>query len=240
MKFRHVALALLVAASTQAHADTIGLWDFNTFSCASACASNPPKGQTANGGSLSAVGGVTFTSAQGVPTSSNALNTSTYGTATGANLSRGVQFLIDTTGYTDVSLSFLQRNSSSASAYTTLQYTVNGTDWLFATSFLMPAASVTTFVSTPGYDFSSIAEVNDNPNFGIRLLASYAPNTSSFVGTSAAFANTGTIRYDNVTFSGTALPDVVEPPAVPEPQTYALMLGGLAAIGLLARRRRSA
>lgn len=235
MKLRLVALAALAAASFQAHADTIGLWDFNTFSCSTACADNPPKGQTANGGSLSAVGGVTFSSAQGVPTSSNALNTSTYGlTATEPNLSRGVQFMIDTTGYTDVSLSFIQRNSSTASAWTTLQYTTNGTDWITATSFQFTAAAGT-WVSGLGYDFSSIADANNNPDFGIRLLASYAPNTSNFVGTSNPFANTGTIRYDNVTFSGTALPDITP---VPEPQTYALMLAGLAAVGLLARRRR--
>ena len=234
MKLRLVALAALAIASFQAHADTIGLWDFNTFSCSTACADNPPKGSTANGGSLSAVGGVSFTSAQGIPTSNNALNTSTYGNATDPNLSRGVQFMIDTTGYTEVALTFAQRNSSTASAWTTLQYTTNGTDWIFATSFHYTVAA-STWVTGLGFDFSSILEANDNPNFGIRLLASYAPNTNNFVGVSNGFATTGTIRYENVTFSGTAIPDITP---VPEPQTYALMLAGLAAVSLIARRRR--
>lgn len=239
MNIRLLAFAALAVASVQAHADTVALWDFNTYACSSACTTPPKATQTANGGALSALAGTTFTSAGGSGTGS-AFNTSTYAAQGAGSLTRGIQFMIDTTGYTDLVLTFDQRNSNTASAWTTLQYTVDGSNWLSATSFLMPTNKATTFVTGLTFDFSNIAETNDNASFGIRLLASFAPGTSTYqltAGTSP-YNVSGTIRYDNVLLSGDALPDL--PPAVPEPQTSALMLGGLAAVGLLARRRRSA
>lgn len=239
MQIRSVALAALLATALSAQADTVALWDFNTYSCSTGCTTPPKATQTANGGSLSAVGGVTFTSAAGSGTGS-AFNTTSYPTQGAGNLTRGIQFLIDTTGYTDLVLTFAQRNSNTASAWTMLQYTVDGSNWLNATTFQMPAASATTFVNGLTYDFSSIVSANNNADFGIRFVTTFVPGTSAYVATAAGqtYAAGGTIRYDNVLLSGTAIPDVpVDPAPIPEPQTYALMLAGLAAVGLIARRR---
>lgn len=241
MQLRSIALAALLAATFSAQADTVALWDFNTYSCSSSCTTTPKATQTANGGSLSTVGGVTFSSAAGSGTGS-AFNTTTYAAQGAGNLTRGIQFMIDTSGYTDLVLTFAQRNSNTASAWTMLQYTVDGSSWVNATTFQMPAASATTFVNGLTYDFTSIVGANDNANFGIRFLTTFAPGTSAYAPTAAGqtYATSGTIRYDNVLLSGDALPDVpVDPAPIPEPQTYALMLAGLAAVGLMARRRRA-
>jgi hypothetical protein len=237
MKLHAITLAALVAASSAAHADTIALWDFNSFSCSSGCAM-PKATQSTNGGVLSAVGAITFMSAAGSG-SGNALNTASYPAQGTGSLTRGVQFTVDTSGYTDISLTFAQRNSATASAWTTLRYTLDGSTWQTATSFRMLASQSATFVNGITYDFSAITGANDNANFGIQLLTSFAPGTSTYLatGNGATYGTAGTIRYDNVLFSGNAIPD--QPLPVPEPQTYALMLAGLATVALVARRRRA-
>jgi len=231
MQLRSIALAALAAVSFAAHADIVALWDYN------ATPTTTKQTQSANGASFATVGGTTTAFVGGV--TGQALNTTTYAAQGTGDLTRGVQYMIDTTGYIDLVFSFAQRNSNTASAWTMLQYTVDGTNWINGTSFLMPSASATSFVNGLSFDFSSITAADNNENFGIRLLATFAPGTSAYAPTAngQTYATGGTIRYDNVLLQGDAMPDL--PPAVPEPQTYALMLAGLAGVSLIARRRRA-
>ena len=199
----------------------------------------PKATQTANGGVLSAVGAITFTSASGSGTG-NALNTASYAAQGTGNLTRGVQFMVDTSGYTGVKLTFDQRDSNTASAWTKLFYTLDGSTWIDANaSFQMPTGNAgTSFATGLTYNFSSngITGANDNANFGIQLLSSFAPGTSAYVaaGAGQSYGTGGTIRYDNVLFSGTAIGETLP---VPEPESCALMLAGLAVVCLVARRR---
>ena len=218
-------LATLATTSFQAQADTVALWDYT--------AGTTKQTQSANGASFAALGAITISpTAAGV--SGNALSTTTYAAQSTGDLSRGVQYYIDTSGYTNLLLTFAQRNSATASAWTALLYTLDGSTWTAATNFQMPASASTTFVGGISYNFASILGANDNANFGIELLATYAPGTSAYTatGSGSSYGTAGTIRYDNVLLSGTPIAE-----AVPEPETYALMLAGLGLLGLVARRR---
>ena len=81
-------------------------------------------------------------------------------------------------------------------------------------------------------DLTGLAGAANNANFGFRIVAAFAPTTSSHAAatTGSNYATTGTNRFDMVTVNVTA---------VPERESYALMLAGLGAIGLLAARRRA-
>jgi len=232
MKLHFLAVATLALANVCAHADTVALWDY------SATPTSTKQTQSANGASFNTVGSITTSFAAGV--SNQALNTAGYAAQGAGSLTQGVQYNIDTTGYTDLVLTFAQRNSATASAWTELQYTVDGSTWTKATDFFMSTAQSTTFVTGLTYDFTGITAAENNSSFGVRLLTMFAPGTSAYAatGTGSTYGAAGTIRYDNVTLTGDAIPDVPVDP-VPEPHTYALMLGGLLALGVVARRRRA-
>ncbi len=141
-----------------------------------------------------------------------------------SNESTGVQFNSSTVGYQNITFTWDQRWSNTASNTVRLQYTTNGSTWV---PFTMTAGN-TTFCSgsinvngcfeanTSGdvyrrisVNFSTIPTANNNPNFGVRLLASYYQSTGQFrqVSTPASLANAlGTWRFDNVSFNGTLLP----------------------------------
>ena len=90
-------------------------------------------------------------------------------------------------------------------------------------------------------DLSSIAGANNDANFGVRLVSAFdstghVPNDYASAGLSSGLTviynnSSGNWRFDNLTFSGTAV-------AAPEPGSLALV--GIGAAGLLRRRRAGA
>jgi hypothetical protein len=64
-----------------------------------------------------------------------------------------------------------------------------------------------TFNINPPVDLSMIAGVNDNPNFGIRIVSAYHGDTAAYMDASGTMLNnsSGNIRLDDVTISGTRI-----------------------------------
>ena len=150
------------------------------------------------------------------------------------NESSGVQFKTSTVGYENVQFTWDQRFSNSSTRTVRVQYTIDGTNWinltLDASNFLSGCTNrngiddgrldVSNTIGTNVSDgwarrtilFNSISGVNNNPDFGVRILAAHFSNTGQFRqanNSSSIAATTGTWRFDNVAFRGTTL--VVNP-----------------------------
>lgn len=103
----------------------------------------------------------------------------------------GIVFALPTTGYTNVMVKYATRRSGSGATTQSIEYSINGTDFISFTTFA-PVSAAPTLATL---DFSSIAAVNDNPNFKIRI---------TFSGGTAG-ADTGNNRFDNFTVDGNSL-----------------------------------
>ena len=218
-----VFLFFLTKSNAQA---TIASW---TYDPVLGTPSNPTP--NVGSGSSSVVNlGVTPSTTQGLnPASSGCSSSTSSGNNAwhhqnfdpgSSNEKNGIQYYVSTFGYSGIKLSWDQYFSDSAPNTVRLQYTIDGINWV---PFAMTNPGNTTkcagtvsggcFVMDNGgvfrrvtVDFTGIAGVENNPNFGIRILASHYPTTSQFRkcsdNTSQA-TNTGTWRFDNVNFTGT-------------------------------------
>jgi hypothetical protein len=241
MKLKSFLLAAGLLLTGLAQADTVALWSYSADR--NGVYSTKPTYTDNGNASFEALGvSTTFVSQSGSsdPTAgSQALNTAGYAAQGTGDRTTGVRFSIDTTGFQDIVLTFDQRNSATASSWTALQYTLDGENWIEATTFRMLRDSV--FVKGLGFDFSNIAGVDNNANFAVQLVSMFAPGTQAYSATGATsnYGTAGTIRYDMVQFVGSLIPEV-DVPEVPEPASIALTLVALGAMGVSIRRRKQA
>lgn len=141
------------------------------------------------------------------------------------------QFVLATTGFQNIGVSFDQTSSSTGPRDFRLSY---GTDGVNFTSFgdyqvlqngLTPNGNWSSVTAQSAYSFSfdlsAISAIEDSPTVYFRLV-----NTSTLTPTGGTVAPTGTDRVDNFTVA-----------VVPEPSVLAL--GGLGLMALWAVRRRA-
>jgi endonuclease/exonuclease/phosphatase family metal-dependent hydrolase len=190
---------------------TIAQWNFNSV---------VPDGSTTTGvltpsfgsGSAAYVGG-TGPNASGFAggsstdpnsTDNTAWNTTGYPALSANNKTAGVRFAISTAGWQKINVRWDQRPSGTGSRYVRLQYTTNGSVYVdFPTSV---SVASTSFESKTN-DLTGFSGVDDNLNFGFRLVTEFESSAinsanSNYVGATSGYAGSGTLRYDMVTVSG--------------------------------------
>ena len=231
-----LATALLLAI-TNVNAATVTQWNFNSIVA---------DGNTSTGTILPAFGTGTAVTIGGITTSfasgdagggssdpaigdDSGWQTLTYAAQGQQDKLRGVQFNVSTVGFTGVSISYDLRHSNTSSRFEQVQYSTNGSTFTDIATFDGNLGD--TWFKNRNVDLSAIAAVNNNAAFAFRVVGTFAPSTFAYAASSptGTYGPSGTLRFDMVTVS--ALP-------VPEPESYALMLAGLALVGAVARRRR--
>ena len=193
-----------------AHAATIALWNFNS----PISDTNVATGTTAPAigiGTATLVGGVTatFTAPNGgsdpSPDADNSNWRITTWPAQGAqNRQNGVRFNVPTFGCQNIRLSWDLRNSNTASKYTLLQYTTNGTDFVDFQVVTMPNE---TWINGQSASFAGVPGVENNPNFGVRFVTEFESTAlgsgiNGYVPSlpGGTYGTAGTLRFDMVHF----------------------------------------
>ncbi|MFN4244132.1 MAG: hypothetical protein ACK4PI_12955 [Tepidisphaerales bacterium] len=145
--------------------------------------------------------------------------------------SQGAQFLVDTTTWENIVLTYDWQPTTQGVKHQQVQYTVDGSTWVNVGPVVVGPASEG-WVNNITVDFGAlgITAVNDNPLFGVRIVSAYAPdgpNAGLYVNLAGNPINntSGNWRLDSITIRGTVIPE----PAV---------LGVLALAPLALGRRR--
>jgi hypothetical protein len=165
-----------------------------------------------------------------------------------AQYTQGMELDASTAGFSGIKFSFDWYSTTQGIRDLQFQYNTNVNNSGGWTNFggTSPTgtyiATSNDYYNAPGsptitVDLSAVLGANNDPNFGVRLVSAFdstgnVPNdyaSAALNGTVTQIYNnsSGNWRFDNLTFSGTA---------VPEPSTF--LLGGAAAMGLASLRRR--
>ena len=232
-----VAAGLALTAAPSLRAQVFTQWDFNSPT-GDATTTTGTLEPSVGSGSIALIGGVTSSFASGASnggstdpntTDDSGLGVTTWAAQGNENKTRGVQFNVSTVGVQDITVSWDQRHSNSSSEYVVFQYSTDGTTFSDFTTFQGQTGD--TWFNGRSADLSAIADVDDNPNFAFRIVQSFGADNLNYEASNqtAAYATTGTWRFDMVTVNATP---------VPEPEEYAAMAaGGLLAFAIWRRRQ---
>lgn len=141
-----VCMILAVAGSatlltgTAASGAVVTQWNFNGSDATSVPGGNNTPTPSTGSGSASLIGGTTASYASGIasggstdPVTTSPANfgwgTTSYPAAAASNETAGVQFLVSTSGYENITISWDQRHSNTASRFWAFYYTLDGSTW---------------------------------------------------------------------------------------------------------------
>lgn len=190
-------------------------WDFESQTL------NTSKGN----GTLSAIGSISSSFSAGINNGSSSengtsstssgtygLQTSSYPSASSNPKTAGISITVSTIGYQNIKLNFDARHTSASANTQTLEYTVNGTDWIIAKNYTATNGAEKWYLRT--FDFSSIDSVNNNINFGIRIVSNFdlTDGTKYIATTASTYATNGAIRFDNISIKGDLLLSKIDSP----------------------------
>ena len=230
-------LCCFLAGALTATSETIVCWTFN---------SPWPDGSSTTGtlepftgsGYAGVVGEITSSFSSGDTAAghdpggnvdNSAWATGKYPSATNINKASGVRFDASTADYEQISVSWEQRNSDTASRYTRFQYTLDGVD--FVDGPVIQITKGSTFQHCV-VNLASVSGAANNPMFGFRLVTEWestalGTGADRFVATTGTnYSTAGTIRFDVVTVSGNLLPGGNNPPYISSVQPQTLRVEG--------------
>lgn len=216
-----MVLPFLLAAQS-----TIYRWTFNTkdsLRLADATVASGTRMPQIGNGTMQLAGTVINTFSDGVINDSSSIgdNSAIQLTTFPVNGTRrdtsGIVFKMNTSGYCNLFFSWYQRHSATSSRFVKLLYTIDGLNWIQytgpgtdTTNSLYRSLVSNTFIYRTA-DFSGVAGVNNNPLFAIRIVSTFSPNGSTYLGTTSNYATSGTYRFDLVQLRAHPLPQIISP-----------------------------
>ena len=135
------------------------------------------------------------------------------------------QLTLNAAGYRNIILnSFRSNGTGSAPLNWKISYSTTGVSGTFTDASAYTLSTSTAAASTTIAGISLPSAADNHPSLVLRFVAT----SSTRLDGNAAAAN-GTVRLDNLSLSATA---------IPEPSTFAAILGAVVLSGLIIRRRR--
>lgn len=125
--------------------------------------------------------------------------------------SQGLEALVGTTGFGGITLTYDWSSTTQGVKHQQVLYTVDGTNWN-TIGPVLTAGPTEGWINGILIDFSSIAGVDNNPLFGVRITSAFAPdgpNQGQYVNLAGNVINStsGNWRVDSLVFSGNAIPE---------------------------------
>lgn len=191
-------------------------------------------------GTATLLGGTTATFAAGrTGNPDRGWNTTSYPAQGTGNKTAGVEFAVSTAGFQDLTFSFNIRHSNTAANTIVVQYSTDGITFVDAQTFTFTPAPTGTGDTwyDRSVDLSTITALNDNPNAKFRVVSAFDPVAGEYLASrsTSTYGSGGTMRYDNVTITGSPLVAPPVPPTITtQPQSQSIVENDQATLSVVA------